>query len=96
MKIIVHFSEDVRIDTGQHFNVFDILKQNYPGKEFHHVSKKGIKRISIYNSIYTVLKKLQYKMQMQNFSTMHTMFKTKDKKELARCFIHFCIFNTII
>ena len=28
MKIIVHFSEDARIDTGQHFNAFDILKQS--------------------------------------------------------------------
>ena len=31
IKIIVHFSEDVRIDTGQHFNPFDNLNYNYPG-----------------------------------------------------------------
>ena len=27
MKIIVHFSENVRIDTGQHFNAFDVQNQ---------------------------------------------------------------------
>ena len=57
MKIIIHFSEDVRIDTGQHFNAFDNLKQSQLqlSRTFHHVSKKGIKRIS-----YTIVLFMQY------------------------------------
>ena len=55
MKIIVHFSEGVRLiqaNSLMHLIFWNSLNYNYPGKEFHHVSKKGIKRISyIANSI---------------------------------------------
>ena len=49
MKIIVHFSENVRIVTDQRLNAFEILKQaqlQLSGKKLHHVLRKGIKKIS--------------------------------------------------
>ena len=55
MKIIVCLTEDVRIAKSQFRNAFDILKQfqvQLFRKEFHHISRKELTKIScIYNNI---------------------------------------------
>ena len=66
MKIIVHFTEDVRIVTDQRLNTFEILKQSQlqlSGKKFHHVLRKGIKKIS-----YTIELSKHHKCSASNMS----------------------------
>ena len=58
--IIVRFSEDVRIDTGQHFNAFDILKQSQlqlSRKRVPSCIEERNKKDKLYNSIVQYLEK---------------------------------------
>ena len=60
MKIIVRFSEDVRIDTSQHFNAFDILKQSQlqlSRKRVPSCIEERNKKDKLYNSIIQYLEK---------------------------------------
>ena len=60
MKIIVRFSADVRIDTSQHFNAFDILKQSQlqlSRKRVPSCIEERNKKDKLYNSIIQYLEK---------------------------------------